>query len=154
MKLVIDQPVPVEETPTDSYVVVIESMQGDADGYRKFTVGPFLKNKDEAPLQSLLETLKRMMDIHGRDYNEVLGFQQWFGEFTSIEDLQNYYPNVISKYGVDVNKELIAMTENHFSEWHGDATANYQYLEKITGYWVFYYDEKAVKHTVQVHWDI
>lgn len=154
MQLVIDQPVPVDEAPTDSYVVVIESMQGDADGYRKFTVGPFKKNQDEAPLQSLLETLKRMMDIGGRKYDDVLGFQQWFGEVTSIEDLQKYYPNVLNKYGVEVNQELIALTENHFSEWHGDAIADYQYLEKLTGYWVFYYDEAAVKHTVQIHWDI
>jgi hypothetical protein len=159
VQLVIKDPSPIEETPKDSYVVEIQSMQGDGDGYRDFTVGPFKRGQDEAPLQSLLETLKRMEEKfpNGRTgngtYRDVLGFQQWFGtELTSIESLQEYYPDLLNKHGVEAHQQLIGLTENHFSEWHGDAMTDYQRDEKLTKCGVVYYDEAGTKHDVQVFW--
>jgi hypothetical protein len=162
MQLVILAPVPVKETPKDSFVVEIESMQGDADGYREFSVGPFKKDQDEAPLQSLLETLKRMETglsngMRGnRTYNNVLGHLQWFGtELVTIEFLQEYYPEVLNTYGAEAHQELIKLTENenHYAEWHGDAMTGYQHDEKLTKYEVMYYDEAGIKHAVQINWE-
>lgn len=162
MQLVVESPVPVAETPKDSYVVEIQSMQGDADGYREFSVGPFKKGQDEAPLQSILETLKRMETGLSRDargnstYNNVLGHLQWFGtELVTIEFLQEYYPEVLNTYGAEVHQELIDLTENenHYAEWHGDAMTDYQHDEKLTKYGVIYYDEAGTKHTVKIDWE-
>lgn len=161
MQLVILAPIPPEEVPQDSYIVEIQSMQGDADGYREFTVGPFKKGQDEAPLQSLLETLKRMETGLSRDargnstYNNVLGHIQWFGtEIVTIEFLQEYYPEVLNAYGAEAHEELIKLTENenHYAEWHGDAMTDYQHVEKLTKYEVMYYNEAGIKHSVQVNW--
>lgn len=55
MQFIVQGLIPVEESPKDSYIFEIQSMQGDADGYREFSVGPFKKNQDEAPLQSILK---------------------------------------------------------------------------------------------------
>lgn len=160
MQLVVESPVPVAETPKDSYVVEIVSMQGDADGYREFSVGPFKKGQDEAPLQSLLETLQRMeaglpRDARGNStYNNVLGHLQWFGtELVTIEFLQEYYPEVLNTYGPEVHQELIDLSENHYVEWHGDAMTDYQHDEKLTKYGVMYYDEAGTKHSVKIIWD-
>jgi hypothetical protein len=160
MKLVVQNPVPVAETPKDSYVVEIQSMQGDGDGYRDFTVGPFKKGQDEASLQSLLETLKRMDERfpNGRTgdgtYRDVLGFQQWFGtDIVSIEHFQEFYPQLLTEHGIAVHEELIQLAEHHFSEWHGDAMTDYKRDEKLSKYEVFYYDGAGMKHTVDISWE-
>ena len=159
MQLIITDLIPAPETPTDSYVVEIQSMQGDADGYREFTVGPFKKGQDEVPLQSLLETLQRMKarfpnGMRGDStYNDVLGHLQWFGtETVTIEFLQEYYPEVLSTYGVEAHQELINVAENHYTEWQGDALTDYKKDEKLTKYGVVYYDEAGTKRNVEVVW--
>lgn len=160
MQLVIQNPVPVADTPKDSYFVEIQSMQGDGDGYREFSVGPFKKGQDEAPLQSVLETLKRMETglsngMRGnRTYNNVLGHLQWFGtEIVTIEFLQEYYPEVLDTHGAEVHQKLIDLSANHYVEWHGDAMTDYQHDEKLTKYEVMYYDEAGTKHAVKIIWD-
>lgn len=156
MQFIVKSAIPETEVPKDSYVVEIQSMQGDADGYREFTVGPFKKGQDEAPLQSVLETLQRMKarGMRGNStYNDVLGHLQWFGtETVTIEFLQEYYPEVLSTYGVEAHQELIDMTENYYTEWHGDAMTDYQQDEKLTKYGVVYYDEAGTKHVVEIVW--
>jgi hypothetical protein len=157
MKLIITDPVPVKDMPKDSYIVEIQSMQGDGDGYRDFTVGPFVKDRDEASLQSLLETLERMKTgfppgvIRNGAYRDVLGFLQWFGtEEITIESLREYYPDLLSKYGEKAHQEIIDLTENHYSEWHGDALTDYTRDEKLTKYGVVYYDKTGTKYNVEI----
>lgn len=159
MKFIITDPIPVAEPPKDSYVVEVQSMQGDADGYHDFTVGPFKKGQDEAPLQSLLETLERMdaaFSPGGRrpdTYNDVLGHLQWFGtEIVTIDSLRQHYPNLLNKHGEEVHQELIDLTqnENHYAEWRGDAMTDYTRDERLTKYGVVYYNEAGVKFKVEV----
>lgn len=155
MKLNITKPIPVKDTPKDSYVVQIKVMQGDADGYRKFTLRPFKKDKDEASLQNLLETLKRMESEFSYEtgYKEILGFQQWFGEINSIDDLPKWFPELLEKFGPEVSEGIVALSQRHRGEWKPDPVYGYNSPERLEKYKVVYYDETGAKFKVQIDWE-
>lgn len=152
MKLNILDPIPVAEVPKNSYVVEIKAMQGDADGYRHFSVGPFVKGEQEAALQSLLETLKRMETGYSYDtgYKEVLGFEQWFGEVDSVEDLHKWFPELLALHDEAVHKEIIEHSEEHGIEWNDDKFSDGP--ERLDKFNVVYYDETGTKRKVEVVW--
>lgn len=157
LKLFILDPVPAVELPSESYVVEIETMIGDGDGYPTSTLGPFKKNQDEASLQSLLETLKRMKEEHpygmcGSDrYDMVFGFEQWFpgDDGNDYELLERYSPKLIAKYGKEALMEVIELSKDHYGEWKDDITTDGYSPEQLLGYKVFYYDKNGVKYNVE-----
>lgn len=155
MKFNITESIPAKETPKDSYVIQIKVMQGDADGYRTFTMPPFTKDKDEISLQSLLETLKRMESEFSYEtgYKEILGFQQWFGEVTSFEDLPKWFPELIEKFGLEVSEEFVTLSQHHRSEWKPDPVYGYNSPERLYEYKVVYYDETGNKFAVKIDWE-
>jgi hypothetical protein len=67
------------------YLLIIETMIGDADGEDTVEVGCFQKNELHL-LEEVIEVCDRMIDAypHGRggddDYNHVKGFNKWFTE--------------------------------------------------------------------------
>ena len=156
MKLLVTVPANVTLTPKDSYTVEIQSMQGDADGYTNFKLGPFKRGENDLNLQSLLETLNRMEKHRSkRDYEDVLGFQQWFGEVGSLESLQEYYPELLSKYGEETHLALIQLSKGmHYEEeWPRDAMSGYELPERLTKYEVFYFSPEGTKYIVEIDWE-
>lgn len=154
MKISISDPVPA--VANDSYMVEIQSMMGDGDGYRNLVVGPFKRGQHEASLQSLLETLKRMDEkfprgMGGQDgYDDVLGYYEWFCAVRSIEALNKYGAELIARDGVDVHQEILDLSTEHYEEWNMDAIVDGIRPEKLDDYTVFYYDAVGTKHTVQI----
>lgn len=155
MKLNTAAHVPGKEIPKDSYVVEIQSMQGDADGYTKLKVGPFKKDKEEANLQSLLETLKRMKSEFSYDtgFKNILGFEQWFGEAASFDDMHEWFPELLEKFGTEASQQIIDLSKNHSIEWPNDPTSDYQTPEHLDKYKVFYYDAEGKKFKVEIDWE-
>lgn len=155
MQLTISDPVPA--VTTDGYMVEIETMMGDGDGYRVLTVGPFKRGEQESSLQSLLETLKRMdgafpRGMSGEDnYDDVLGYYEWFCAVRSIEDLNKYGPELIARDGVQVHQDVIKFSMNHWTEWNMDAIVDGIRPEKLNHFAVFYYDDAGAKHTVRIN---
>lgn len=154
MKFNITKPIPTKETPKDSYVVQIKVMQGDADGYRKFTLPPFKKGSEEASLQNLLETLKRMESEFSYEtgYKEILGFQQWFGEIRTIDDLPKWFPELLEKFGTETSEEIVTLSQRHRGEWKPDPVYGYNSPEQLDEYKVLYYDETGNKFAVEIDW--
>ena len=127
------------KTPIDSYVVEVETMYGDADGWGRVIVGDF-KIGEEEYLEDLLKTCERMDEAypHGRggwdNYNHVEGFNKWF----SIDDTTDEeYDSMSARM-----KELA-------SEWEFDPQSDGSHAS-FYGYNVFYYDKNGVKHSVSV----
>lgn len=147
--------VPTTKIPKNSYVVEIQSMRGDADGYTKFNVGPFKKGKEEANLQSLLETLKRMKAEFSYDtgFRNVLGFEQWFGEAGSFDDMHEWFPELLEMFGTEAHQQILDLSKNHSSEWHNDPMNGYQTPEQLDEYKVFFYDSKGKKFHVEIDWE-
>lgn len=154
MQIVISDPVPT--VAIDSYMVEIQTMMGDGDGYRVLTVGPFKRGQQEDSLQSLLETLKRMDEkfprgMGGQDnYDDVLGYYEWFCAVRSIEELNKYGADLIARDGETVHQEILALSGDHYEEWNMDAIVDGMRPEKLDEYKVFYYDAVGTKHTVQI----
>lgn len=129
--------------PIDSYVVEIETMYGDADGYGKIIVGDFKKG-EESYLEDLLKTCNRMKDEYpygrggGENYNHVEGFNKWFDIDDTTEEEYEAIPERIKN-------DLSTYWEY---DPQGDGThASYD------GHKVFYYDENGVKYKVSVSLD-
>jgi hypothetical protein len=154
MQIDIGDPVPA--VTNDGFMVEIETMMGDGDGYRTLAVGPFKRGEQEASLQSLLETLQRMdgkfpRGMSGEDnYDDVLGYYEWFCAVRSIEDLNEYAVELITGDGVKVHQDIIDLSMDHWTEWNMDAIVNGIRPEKLNQFTVFYYDIAGVKHTVQI----
>lgn len=156
MKISITNPVVVELNPVSSYVVEVESMMGDGDGYSKFNVGIF-KEDEMNFLECLLETLNRMSVAfpHGMsgsdDYEKVLGFPQWFGEGFDLDEMKRYYLKNLALHGVEANQNILDNYKADYSDcWNMDATSDYQSPESFVGYKVFFYDENGIKYDVEV----
>jgi hypothetical protein len=147
---------PVPTVAIDSYMVEIQTMMGDGDGYRVLTVGPFKRGQQEDSLQSLLETLKRMDEKFPRgmggtdNYDDVLGYYEWFCAVRSIESLKKYGAELIARDGETVHQEILALSGDHYEEWNMDAIVDGMRPEKLDEYKVFYYDAVGTKHTVQI----
>ena len=81
-----------EKIPRDSYngyILKINTMQGDADGYNSVEVRP---GNNVFILEDILLTCKRMEKKYpcgrggGDDYNEVEGFEKWFSEESTLKE--------------------------------------------------------------------
>lgn len=79
------------------YLLIIETMIGDADGYESLEVGCFQENQLHL-LEEVINVCDRMTKEypHGRggddEYNHIEGFQRWFsedykGNYSDIENL-------------------------------------------------------------------
>lgn len=142
----------------NSYEVVIETMEGDADSFEFLTFGPFLKRQDEAALESLLETVlcmeskcgtfgrgfERLEEIKFGDLwltsNEILDeedYVEWVeGQGQDLEDMP------YSAYqAASVFAEKFATNE---WSWHHDYPNSYR------SHNVYYYDENLEQHDVEV----
>lgn len=156
VQLTVSHPVPVEIK--DSYIVEIQSMLGDGDVYRDFTVGPFKKSKDDDSLHSLLETLERMDEKFPRgmggtdNYDDVLGYYEWFCEVRTLEAMNKYGPELIARDGADIHQEIMDLSKDHSSEWNMDSIVDCIRPEQLAQFNVFYYDEAGVKYAVQIDW--
>lgn len=148
MQLNICDPVPA--VAFDSYMVEIQTVMGDADGYRDFTVGPFKRGEQEASLQNLLETLRRMDEASRSDYDDVLGFSEWFCVVRSIEEMRKYASALIARDGEKVHQEIMDLSTAHYEEWHMDPISGGTIPQGLSDYSVFYYDNAGVKHTVAI----
>ena len=80
------------------YLLVIDTMIGDADGNEDVEVGVF-SNEELHLLQEVIETCDRMIAEypHGRggydDYGHVQGFERWFTENgDDYEDIEHLAP--------------------------------------------------------------
>ena len=145
---------PVLAGAIDSFMVEIQTVMGDADGYRDFTVGPFKRGGQESSLQSVLETLRRMENKVPRgDYDDVLGYMEWFCAVRSIDDLRKYEPALIARDGEEIHQEIMDLSTEHYEEWHMDPIVDGAYPEKLSEYKVFYYDERGIKHVVQIDFE-
>lgn len=128
------------KTPINAYVVEIETMYGDADGFGRIAVGGFKKDEEEEYLKDLLETCERMDEAYPRgrggydNYDHVEGFNKWF----NIDDTTDEEYNAMSQR----EKELSAYWEYNPQCDGGHAS--------FYGYKVFYYDENGVKYEVSV----
>lgn len=155
MKLTITDPIIPKTSPKDQCIVEITTMQGDADGYRHFTVGPFSKGEEEASLLSLLETLNRMTTQFSYDtgYEFVLGFEQWFGECNNIGELEEYFPNLLAKYGEEAHQVIYDLCSGFTEEWHKDPRGNGNHPEQLDKFRVVYYDNSGSKFNVEIDWE-
>lgn len=159
MKLVIKELIPSTKTP-DSYEVVITTMSGDADGYEKIILGPFIKDKDEPSIKLLLKTLRELKSSYpqGRGggpeygYDNIKNFLLWFGgydeygdrvtqmteeEFTNTKATMSY-----SKYETFIKR--------FSAEWPNDVTTDYQSENSYSSHEFFYYDENQNKFRVEL----
>lgn len=152
MQLAINDPVPA--VANDGYMVEIQTVMGDADGYRDFTVGPFKRGGQENSLQSVLETLRRMENkVPSGDYDDVLGYQEWFCAVRSIDDLRKYEPALIARDGEKVHQDIMDLSTEHYEEWHSDPFLDGVAPQMLVEYKVFYYDERGVKSFVQIDFE-
>lgn len=156
MKLTIGDLIPT--VASDGYMVEVRAMGGDADYYRDFAVGPFKRGEHEENLQSLLETLDRMkakFEYSGmswyENYNDVLGFYEWFHGIHILEVLiERHGDALVARDGAEIHQEIMALSKDHSSRWHGDAMVDCERPESLTSYRVFYYDAAGFKHEVRV----
>lgn len=152
MQINIGDPVPA--VAIDGYMVEIQTVMGDADGYRDFSVGPFKRDGQEASLQSALGTLRRMKNKVPRgDYDDVLGYMEWFCAVRSIEEMRKYEPALLSRDGEKVHQEILDLSTEHYEEWHSDPFLDGITPQRLVEYKVFYYDEGGIKHFVQIDFE-
>jgi hypothetical protein len=125
----------------DAFVVEVQVMYGDADGYGDFEIGPFAKDKDDALLEDFV-TLCKGMDAaypHGRggddNYNHVPGFNEWF-------DSENHL--------TEEEWEALPQRQRDLGrDWPYDPQGD-GVQASFEKYEVFYYDETGVKFDVKV----
>lgn len=156
---------PVEPPEPESYVVEINTYRGDADGDSQLLMGPFKAGKDDESLQSLLETLRRIKERfpHGRGgssefsyESNVLGFAQWFGvnPSSTVEELQECYPQLVEKFGLETNLAVSALVKDFYSEeWPYQEGYPDMIEESLDNYKVFYYNEIGDKFNVEIDWE-
>lgn len=150
MELIIQEAVPSNKTP-NSYEVVIKTMRGDADGYDYIIMEPFIRNQDEASIEFLLEVLTELAAAytHGMggmdNYSHVKHFETWFGgsSYDTEESYLKYAQNTLpyAEYAA-----AILVVGEHYADW----PAEEGYQNSYEGFKIFYYDDNAVQHNVQV----
>lgn len=119
----------------EEFVVEIEVMFGDADGYSKIEVGPFKDPDDTKHLKDLLQTCERLAVAypHGRGgsatYNHIEGFNRWFAADWLEEEEWEALPMIIQDLCVDWPSEPDGMGRQ----------SGYQ------GYKLFYYNSTGDK---------
>jgi hypothetical protein len=145
MDLTIGELIPKAQTP-NSFEVEILTYWGDADGYKTFVMGPFIKDQDEDALQGLLETLHRMDNAYpdGRggydEYDGVEGFAGWFvREFDPENDSDSDADAIGRKW-----KENQAGKAHIY--WPVDPYADMQ--NSYDKHKIFYYDENQNQYAV------
>lgn len=131
---------PIKSKYVDCFVVVVDIMYGDADGYDKLTVHGFKKDNDESLLIDLIETLERMGKAYPRgrggsdDYNHVEGFNSWF----AVECLS------------EEEYESLSEIQKSFSEDWKCAPGGYGIQGSYKGYNIYYYDMFGNKYNVDI----
>jgi hypothetical protein len=156
VKLTIGDLIPA--VASDSYMVEVRAMGGDADYYRDFAIGPFKRGEHEENLQSLLETLDRMKEKFGNsgmswyeNYNDVLGYYEWFHGIHTLEVLiERHGDALVARDGEEIHQKIMDLSKGHSSRWHGDAMVDCESPEQLDKFIVFYYDEAGFKHEVRV----
>lgn len=159
MKLTIaESPMPRPTNPTSSFMVEIQSIMGDEDGYTNWAVGPFAPCQQDS-LQSLLETLNRMKEafprgMSGNDtYTTILGFQQWFKEVATMDELKKEAWKAYDLHGEEAHQKIFSLLRPEWAtQWPDDATAGYESPEQFNKYKVFYYDANGDKYEVTATW--
>lgn len=122
------------------YVVEIETMYGDADGYGQIVIGGFKPAQDEAHMVDLLDTLDRMGGAYpngrggGDDYNHVEGFERWF----SIENIPK-----------DEYEKLPETIKSLSTDWEYSPDG-YGFQASYEGYDIFFYDISGKKFKVDM----
>lgn len=153
MKLKITTLVPAVLPDPNTYVVEIESMRGDGEDYRTFTIGPFYRDNDEASLESALQTLERMTQrfpsgmLGGNSYSDVPGFLHWFGQLWDLDNFETNFPDQV-KYGREYHETLLDLAESLRSDdvWPSDDYGN---DDELVGYRVYYYTSDGEKFNVE-----
>lgn len=139
-------------------MVEVRAMGGDANYYRDFTVGPFKRGEQEANLQSLLETLNRMKEKFKdsgmswyENYDDVLGYYEWFHGIHTLESLIGKHGNaLVARDGAEIHQKIMNLSKDHSSRWHGDGMVDYESPEQLVAFEVVYYDVVSAKYTVRV----
>lgn len=153
MKFQITTPASAPAVDPDAYVVEVETMRGDGDGFETIKVGPFYRGQHEENLQSLLETLERMNEAFPRgvavrgSYRDVLGFEQWFGEAWDMATVEEFFPKLLELYGREVQEKLVELAEPVVEDmsWpYEEGRAN-----RLTGFHVYYYNADGEKFNVE-----
>lgn len=74
----------IKET-RNGYLLIVETMRGDADGYNDIEVGTFGEH-DIDLLKEVIEVCDNMLDAYPRGrggydtYNHIKGFERWFDD--------------------------------------------------------------------------
>ncbi len=123
------------------YMVEIETMYGDADGWGKIEVGGFPPTEEgEKLLVDQLDTLERMGMAYpngrggGDDYNHVEGFDRWFNCDDILEDEWIAMPELLRELSTDW-------------EYSPDG---YGHQAGYEGYDIFFYDISGKKFKVDM----
>lgn len=129
----------VEKQYLGCYVVEVETMYGDADGYGKIKVGGFKRGRDESLLVELLDVCDKLKDAErgekGEGYNYVEGFEKWFDS----EKIELSVWNSMEEHEKD-----LCLNEWDFESDGSDFQASYE------GFKVYYYDEEGFKYNVSI----
>lgn len=155
MRFLIENPVPLN-IPYECFVVHIRTYQGDGDGYFETVMAPFKRGEHEDNLECLVGTLERMLERskHGMswrdDYEQVLGFQQWFGSCKNLEDLKLGYSALTSEYPDELHQNMFELAEGFRQGWRNDAITNYETPLAIDSYRIYYYSETGEQFNVSV----
>lgn len=128
----------------NAYEIVVTMMHGDADSY---TTNEMVFDKEDEELAKFaIATLDEMLTLPWNGarqaYSYMPNFQLWFGdEDLELEDIDDL--------DLDENfpKERWEYTMHSF-QWEWDH--RYDENTRCDGYEVFYYDEKGLKHEVEV----
>lgn len=136
---------PVESQHKNCFVVEVNVMYGDADGYGKVNVAGFRKDCEvsQAHMEDLIQTLEKMEKAypHGRGgydtYDHVEGFLKWFGGeiLDEFEEWYNGLPEWQQRF--------------YLNDWPRDPSGD-GIQSSIEDYKVFYYDENGAKYEVRV----
>jgi hypothetical protein len=141
MEILIKNPVKVPKYK-NTYELVINFMEGDADDYHKSVV--MIKEEHIDHLKDLLDVVIRCNNAyqHGRggcdEYNHIEGYNKYF----SVEDLSE--------------EEYDKLTEIFKSKHHNDSLIDHPYdsnsdcHDSFDGYELYYYDENYNKFETEV----
>lgn len=145
----------------DTFEVEINTYSGDADAYHQLVVRSFIRGQDEDALESLIGTLQRMKEKYpyGRggdwdryNYQDVEGFNSWFGESyatSEAEYLTNYSHSSLPYEVFAPHRELSRRIGEYF-EWPWDVVVQ-DGLESTPRSWkVFYYSDDLKQFEVSI----
>lgn len=136
---------PVDLKYKECFVVEVEAMYGDADGYGEVEVSGFKRDceKSKEHMEDLIKTLERMLKAYpnGRggydDYDHVEGFLKWFGG-EILEEFEEFYESL-----EEWEQRL------YWNDWPRDPSGDGM-QSSMSSYEVFYYDEFGNKYEVAV----